>query len=983
MFRNSKTTFYLGLLLFVSGLFYSCAQIGSISGGLKDTIPPVMIYSEPVLADTGFVGHKVKITFDEYFEMKEMNEEFISSPPLKNFPKFTWKKHTLIVDFKEDTLIKPVTYVFDFGNAIVDLNEGNIVENFRFVFSTGSVVDSFSISGRIKNAFDLLPPEKALIMVYHDHSDSIPYLSVPDYLCKTDSGGNFSIDFIKEGTYKIFALQDLNGNLMFDPMEHLAFLDSIIVPQREVITYVDSVKAGTILHDINNPEYADSLINDTVIITEKNITWPDNIFLYMFAEKNKKQYLSEYIREKRGKINLKFDIPVTEEYQFRPLNFTVSDDDYLLELNPEKDSLLYWYKDTLVQAIDTLEFELKFASIDSLSNPIIETDTVYIEYREKKKKGAWKKKDKEEGDTIKKIEYLNFEFNLENKQLDLKKNLGFELDVPLLEHDTSLIKLFTIQDTSTVDTKEQKIIRAIRISENSLFIEFKRPTIKPLVFRALGFDMQNAYTLTNRVDSSTFYYQITDEELVKTDTLKLIVNYDNNFFLGQIQDLSDTIILAVEKQRLKAKKRDKDNIIELGFNKPFTNPVDLSVIGFDKDKNALDIRKNSLGDSLKITIKNNRLRLTDTLKLYLKSLDYTDLAGKNIFYTDTITMVYHEKEQYLSSVERFGEGTFTLIFNKPLTSNVIFEPQNFTADKQWFTYDKNTLGDTLVYTIINDLIAKKDTLDLIVSYQDKDRKNQTYDYRDTLKIIRRKAITIKEKVQKETVAPSIAKTSVVHIYVPLEYELQQDSLLIRNYYVLADWQEDTKYRFTVDSMAFIDYFNHYNQFNQYEFSTRKMDYYSLINLKISKLKPDFSEPLIDSVETDSVALDSVVEIVPDSLQKGQVSQFIIDKVSEIVGDGGFILQVINEEGEVFKEYFLDEDIELKIDYINPGTYQLKLIFDRNGNGKWDTGNYLKKIQPEKVLIFPKPLEMKEGLEINMEWNISKQLLKSMKEGDFE
>ena len=980
MFNSSKSTFYLGLLLFVSGLLYSCAQIGSISGGLKDTIPPMMIYSQPILADTGFVDHKIKITFDEYFEMKEMNDEFISSPPLKKIPKFTWKKHTLIIDLKEDTLIKPVTYLFNFGNAIVDLNEGNIMEDFRFIFSTGSVVDSFSISGRIKNAFDLLPPEKALIMAYHDHRDSVPYLSVPDYLCKTDSSGNFSIDFIKEGAYKIFALQDLNGNLMFDPLENIAFLDSIIIPQREVVTYIDSVKAGTILHDINNPAYADSLLNDTVIITEKNKTWPDNIYLYLFAEKNKKQYLSEYTREQKGKISLKFDIPITDEYQLKPLNFMVSDSNYLLELNPEKDSLLYWYKDTVVQNIDTLEFELKFASIDSLSNPIVETDTVYIEYREKKKKGGWKKGNKENTDTLKKIEYLNFEYNLENKQLDLQKNLSFDVEVPLQKKDTALIKLYTIQDTSTVDTKEQKIVRAMRISENSLFVQFKRPIVKPLVFKGLGFDMQNSYALTARIDSSTFYYRITDSELAKKDTLKMIVEYDNLFFLGQTQELSDTLMLALEQQRLKAKKRDKDNILELAFDKPFTKPVAVSFLGFD-DKKAFGVHKNSLGDSLKITITDNKLRLADTLKLFLKSLDYINLAGENVFYTDTVTMVYHEPEQYLSSVARMRPNSLTFIFNKPLMGELVFEPQNFAAGKQWYTYDKNLIGDTLVYSITDDAISKKDTLDLIISYRDKDRKNKGYNYRDTLEIIRKKAITIKEKQQTKKVAPPEAKPSVVHIYLPLEYNLRQDSLFPRKYHIIADWQEDTKYRIKIDSMAFIDYFNHYNQFNQYEFSTRKMDYYSLLNLKISKLKPDFSAFTSDSLLTDSMAVDSLGQIIPDSLQSKKPSQFIIDKEKDILGNGGFILQLITEKGEIFKEYKLSGDVELKIDYLNPDTYQLKLIFDRNGNGKWDTGNYLKKIQAEKVLVFPKLLEMKEGLEINMEWNISKQLLKSLMEGD--
>ncbi|MEN8120868.1 MAG: Ig-like domain-containing protein [Bacteroidota bacterium] len=973
MFYNSKSTFYLGLLLFITGLFYSCAQIGNISGGLKDSIPPVMIYSQPVFADTSFNDDKLKLTFDEYFVLEGINEEFISSPPLKEFPEFKNKKHSLIIELF-DTLITPVTYVFNFGNAIADLNEKNVLENFRFVFSTGSMVDSFSIAGRLKNAFDLLTPENALVMVYHDHNDSIPYLSMPNYLSKIDSSGNFSIDFIKEGGYKIFALQDLNGNLMMDPMESLAFLDSIIIPQREIIINIDSLKAGTILHDVNDSTYRDSLERDTVIITERHFTTPDNIFLYMFAEKRNKQRLTEYSREKKGKINLTFDIPISDSYQLTPLNFNISEKDYLLEVNPEKDSLLYWYKDTAVQAIDTLQFELKYKSVDSLDNPTIITDTVYFEYREKKDSKAWKKK-KDESDTIIKIEYLNFTYKLENDKLDLKKNLSLETEMPLLNTDTSLIKLYEIRDTSTVDTKEQKIVRAVRTSENRIFIEFLRPIINKLNFEALDFKKQNWY-LKSRIDSTTFSFRITDEEQANSDTLNLVVNYDNLFFLGQIQELSDTIKLGIVPQRLKAKKRDKDNRIELAFDKPLTNFVELFSINFPEIKNAFNLKRNKIGDSLKISTVNNKIRLTDTLKLSLKSLDYVKLNGDSVFYADTITLIYREKKQYLSHTGRTKKHTFKLTFNKSLIGNVEIEPQNFTINNKWFELTKNKGGDTLSYTIIDDFVSDIDTLNFVISYQDKDRKNRISNYSDSLILITGQQKIIKEKAQKEIITLPKNEAKLVNIYVPVEYNLEQDSNFLRTYHITTDWLEDTKYRITTDSMAYTGYFKHFNKYNQYEFSTRKKDYYALLNIKISKLIPDFY-----ITDTDSITTDSLTTEITDSIIVEKPSQFLIDNTLKVIGQANFILQLINEKDEVFKEYQLKQDAELEIGYIIPGKYILKLIYDRNNNGKWDTGNYLKKSQAERVLIFPKELGIAEGLEINMEWDVGKQLIKSMQEGD--
>jgi hypothetical protein len=44
--------------------------------------------------------------------------------------------------------------------------------------------------------------------------------------------------------------------------------------------------------------------------------------------------------------------------------------------------------------------------------------------------------------------------------------------------------------------------------------------------------------------------------------------------------------------------------------------------------------------------------------------------------------------------------------------------------------------------------------------------------------------------------------------------------------------------------------------------------------------------------------------------------------------------------------------------MNPDTYIIKIIHDDNGNGKWDTGNYLKAVQPEKVEFLPRELKLR-------------------------
>lgn len=972
-----KSGFYIVFLSFILALFYSCAQVGSISGGVKDTIPPVLLYSEPAMADTGFNGNRIKITFNEYFVIEDINQEFIASPPLKEFPKIRWKKHTLIVDIK-DTLKKPETYTLYFGDAIQDLNENNILKNFKFVFSTGSVVDSFAISGRLLNAKDLKVPENTLVFAYRESADSVPFLFRPDYLSKIDTSGNFSISNIQGGAYKIFAFQDLNGDLMLNSSEQRAFLDSIIIPQREIVVNIDSLKAGTILHDVNDTTYADTLQQDTVIITEQHFTYPNNIFLYLFPEIKHKQRLSGYEREKRGKVNFTFDIPLSDKYQMRPLNFSLTDGTYLLEMNPEKDSILYWFRDTTIQNIDTLKFELNYQSIDSVNNPVMISDTVLVEFREKKKDDAWKKDKNKDTTNTKPIEYLSFEYNLEQKKLDLQKNLSFEVSEPLFSVDTAKIELFEIIDTNTIDTKEQKILRAMRVSEKDIFIQFRRRIVNKLQFSLLNLPQENWYRQIRKVDSTSYYFQITDDELASTDTLSLAVDFDNDFFLGQVQELRDTIRLGVQAQRLKYKNREKPDFMELAFYKPLQNKITVFALNHPQKTNAFRLQQNILKDSLRIYIRDKELQMTDTLKLSLKSLDYINLAGDSIFYTDTITMVYHEKQQFLSSVQRPKPDLIKMIFNKSIIENIELEPLNFPKEK-WSSIKFNSSKDTVEINIINKNISQKDSLDFVVRYRDKNRHGTFTEYADTILLIDQKTVEIKEK-ETEKVQKTEQKPQIVHVYYPLEYKFWRDSSQLRIYHISTNWKENTKYRITIDSMAFIGFLGHYNQYNELDFSTQKEDYYALLNVNIKNIHPDFSTHLPDTLSTDSTAIDTVAKAKPIVY-----SDFLKERVAKEIGEGQIIVQLIktDKEGneEVFRSYYLKDDKAIKIDYINPGTYLLKVIFDRNSNNRWDTGNYLKHIHPEKVIYFPKKFEMKEAWEMNLDWDIGSALIKSLDKGD--
>jgi hypothetical protein len=83
----------------------------------------------------------------------------------------------------------------------------------------------------------------------------------------------------------------------------------------------------------------------------------------------------------------------------------------------------------------------------------------------------------------------------------------------------------------------------------------------------------------------------------------------------------------------------------------------------------------------------------------------------------------------------------------------------------------------------------------------------------------------------------------------------------------------------------------------------------------------------------------------------------------------YILQLTTDKEELIKEFYFHNDTTYRIEYLNPGKYTLKLIYDSNSNRKWDSGNYFKKLQPEKVFYFPKTVEVRGNWEIEEVWEI--------------
>lgn len=216
-----KNNFKYILFLLVLAMA-SCAKRGSITGGLKDTLGPELKISFPKKFSTDFKGNEIKLTFDEYIKLKDLNKQLIISPPMKYEPLITPTSVSKYLTIKIlDTLKPNTTYSFNFGQSITDNNEGNPYNQFKYIFSTGAYIDSLTLGGTVKDAYNKEVESFVSVMLYEVNDkfkDSVVYDEAPRYITNTlDSLKTFKLENLKAGKYLLVAMKDYGSNNKFNP----------------------------------------------------------------------------------------------------------------------------------------------------------------------------------------------------------------------------------------------------------------------------------------------------------------------------------------------------------------------------------------------------------------------------------------------------------------------------------------------------------------------------------------------------------------------------------------------------------------------------------------------------------------------------------------------------------------------------------------------------------------------------------------------
>ncbi|WP_203256060.1 Ig-like domain-containing protein [Hyunsoonleella ulvae] len=223
------------LAVVIGCVFINCANRGRPEGGEKDVDPPVIVSTSPENYSTNFNTKEIKIEFNEFIKIKNLQKQLIISPPMKTQPEITplgaASKTIRIRIF--DTLPPNTTYAFNFGNSIEDNNEGNPYTYYRYVFSTGDYIDSLTVSGNITDALLREPETFVSVMLYEVDStftDSIIYKETPKYITNTlDSLTSYTIENAKAGKYLLVALKDNNGdNIYQQKSDQIAFKKEFI-----------------------------------------------------------------------------------------------------------------------------------------------------------------------------------------------------------------------------------------------------------------------------------------------------------------------------------------------------------------------------------------------------------------------------------------------------------------------------------------------------------------------------------------------------------------------------------------------------------------------------------------------------------------------------------------------------------------------------------------------------------------------------------
>jgi len=302
---------------------------------------------------------------------------------------------------------------------------------------------------------------------------------------------------------------------------------------------------------------------------------------------------------------------------------------------------------------------------------------------------------------------------------------------------------------------------------------------------------------------------------------------------------------------------------------------------------------------------------------------------------------------------------FSLFFNAPQTELPKIKPLNFDWEGKYLL-QKNLTMDSLTYWLTDSLVFQNDTLEMTMTYLKTDSLLQLTPVTDTLNVAMRKArVNPKAKPIKKTATDlkalelkfsnNISSTFEIYNPIKLSFEAPLEEIDISKiklsqkidtifktipfewrqvdstkmvYTINYKWVAEMNYQLKIDSSAFKSIYKKTSNKLSSDFKIRSLDEYSSVKMFLSEHNPTAYLQILDS---------------KDALLYTKQAQ---------------------EKGVVFK-------------YLKPGDYYVRMFVDENENGKWDTGDFTTKQQPEEVYYYQKKLTLMANWEFEETWDYTK------------
>lgn len=432
----------------------ACASIGNPDGGRFDETPPRVVGSSPADGAVNVSKRKVQILFDEYIKLEKASEKVVISPPQIEPANVRADGKRVKVDFY-DSLRANTTYTIDFSDAIEDNNEGNPMGQYTFSFSTGDVIDSMQVSGRVLNAADLEPIKGIMVGLYPADStwnDTLfrtrPFLRVS----RTNGEGRFTIKGVKDGAYRVRALEDKDGDFVFSQKnERVAFDTTVYVTGSFPDVRMDTV-------------WRDSLWYDSIRVVPYTHYTPDDVLLLAFLEDGQERHLLKTAYPEPTSFTFYFTAPSDSTPRIKGLNF---DERCLVaDASLKNDTVTFWVTDTaLIHRQDTLSMILSYMETDTLGQLVVTNDTLdlspkttyaKIAAERSKQIEAWEKdRERRQKKAKKPLPYEENPYERTWLEAGFKpsgslapnQNVRYLAKEPILEVDTTKIHFYVKKDT--------------------------------------------------------------------------------------------------------------------------------------------------------------------------------------------------------------------------------------------------------------------------------------------------------------------------------------------------------------------------------------------------------------------------------------------------------------------------------------------------------------------------------------------------------